>query len=286
MLKKKILILGSAGQIGSYLEKYLKQKNIVYKFDLVNSPKEDLRNYNNQYFINILKKSDFIFFLAFDVGGSRYLEKYQNSYYFIDNNIKIMNNVFSKIKKFKKKFIFASSQMSNMNYSNYGILKSIGEKYSEVLGGLVVKFWNVYGIEKDLNKSHVITDFILQALNKQKIKMLTNGQEFRDFLYAEDCCKALEIMMNKYNQILPLQKTIDLATGKYVKIIDVAKIVKKIMIKKNLKIEIIPSKKKDKVQKNKKNYPNRFFFSYWKPEIKLETGIKKIFEYYQMEKKY
>ena len=58
------------------------------------------------------------------------------------------------------------------------------------------------------------------------------------------------------------------------------------MLKKNFKIEIIPSKKKDKVQKNKKNYPSRFFLSYWKPEIKFETGIKKIFEYYRMGKIY
>jgi len=34
-----------------------------------------------------------------------------------------MENTFSLIKKYNKKFIFASSQMSNMGYSNYGVLK-------------------------------------------------------------------------------------------------------------------------------------------------------------------
>ena len=75
---------------------------------------------------------------------------------------------------YKKKFIFASSQMSNMNYSNYGILKLIGEKISKTTNGLVVKFWNVYGLEKDISKSHVITDFILMAIKNKKINLKTS----------------------------------------------------------------------------------------------------------------
>ena len=47
-----------------------------------------------------------------------------------------------------KNLCIASSQMSNMSYS-HGTLKRVGELYTESLGGLVVKFWNVYGIEKD-----------------------------------------------------------------------------------------------------------------------------------------
>ena len=71
-----------------------------------------------------------------------------------------MANAFGLIEKYKKPFVFASSQMSNMSYSPYGVLKRVGELYTKSLGGLIVKFWNVYGIEKDMNKAHVITDFI------------------------------------------------------------------------------------------------------------------------------
>lgn len=278
---KKILILGSSGQVGSHLKNFLIKKNYtVLEFDIVNSYKQDLRIQENIYLEKLIKKANFIFFLAFDVGGSRYLAKYQNTFNFIDNNIKIMNTVFSKIRNHKKKFIFASSQMSNMNYSNYGILKNIGEKYSDTIGGIVVKFWNVYGIEKDMNKSHVITDFILKAIKNKKINMLTSGQESRDFLYAEDCCRGLEIIMKNYNKIYSYKKPVDLTTGKYTKIINVANIIKKIMNKKNIKIKIIASKKKDDVQKNKKNYPNKFFFKFWKPKISLDKGIAEIFTYY------
>ena len=280
-MKKKILILGSEGQVGLHLKSYLKSKNYnVMGFDIVEKNNQDLRKFNNKLLISKIKKSDFIYFLAFDVGGSRYLKKYQNTFEFLSNNIRIMENTFTLVKKFKKPFLFASSQMSNMTYSNYGILKNLGEKYSQILDGLVVKFWNVYGIEHDLNKSHVITDFILKGIKKKKINMLTDGQEVRDFLYAEDCCIGLEKIMLKYKEIKRLKKSIDLTTTKYVKIIYVANIIKKLLLKKNIKIKIIPSKLKDSVQLNKKNKADRYLFKFWKPKFSLEEGISKIIDNY------
>ena len=280
-MKKKILILGSEGQVGLHLKSYLKRKNYyVMDFDIVNKKNQDLRKFNNRLLISKIKKSDFVYFLAFDVGGSRYLKKYQNTFEFLSNNIRLMENTFTLIKKYKKPFLFASSQMSNMTYSNYGILKNIGEKYSQILDGLVVKFWNVYGIENDLNKSHVITDFILKGLKKKKINMLTNGKEERDFLYAEDCCSGLEIIMLKYKQIKKIKHSIDLTSTKYVKIIKIANIIKKLLLKKNIKIKIIPSKLKDSVQLNKKNKADKYLFKFWKPKYSLEKGISKILDNY------
>ena len=168
-MKKNILILGSEGQIGGHLQDYLKlkKKYNVIKFDLILGKKFDLRNFNNRLLEKKIKKSDFVFFLAFDVGGSRYLKKYQKTYNFLINNLLILSNVFRLLKKHKKKFIFASSQMSNMDFSPYGTLKRLGEDVTKSLNAVYVKFWNVYGVEKDLAKSHVVTDFVLKALKKK-----------------------------------------------------------------------------------------------------------------------
>ena len=88
----KHLVLGSKGQIGSHLVKYLENQNeIVFEFDIINSPNEDLRNYSSKL-EDLIKECDFVHFLAFDVGGAKYLEKYQHSYNFITNNMKIMVN--------------------------------------------------------------------------------------------------------------------------------------------------------------------------------------------------
>ena len=49
-----------------------------------------------------------------------------------------MTKTFELLKKYNKKFLFASSQMSNMSYSNYGILKLIGEKITKLNITIVV----------------------------------------------------------------------------------------------------------------------------------------------------
>ena len=84
---KKVTILGSRGQIGAYLTEYLQRNNYeVFEFDVLNSPLEDLTHIPNLLLEDKIMNSDFVFFLAFDVGGSRYLSKYQNTFDFINNN--------------------------------------------------------------------------------------------------------------------------------------------------------------------------------------------------------
>ena len=281
--KKKILILGSEGQIGTHLVDYLKSKKRfkIIKFDLILGKKFDLRNFNNNLLKKYIQQSDFVFFLAFDVGGSRYLKKYQRSYSFLINNILIMGNVFKLLNESKKKFLFASSQMSNMDFSPYGTLKRLGEDITKSISGVYVKFWNVYGIEKQLDKSHVITDFILMALKKNKIDMLTNGKETREFLYADDCSSGLFKIMNKFDFFKKSKKELHLTTAKQTKVIEIAKIIKKILYKKkNIQVAINPATSKDDVQNNVSNKANKFLFNYWRPKNTIESGIDKTLEYY------
>ena len=281
MKKKRILVLGSSGQIGEYLCNYLEEKNYnVVKYDLRASPKQDLRKENNLQLKKLIKSSDYIFFLAFDVGGSRYLKNYQNNFDFLSNNLKIMINTFSLLSKFKKKFLFASSQMSNMTYSNYGLLKLVGERVTQSLNSNYVKFWNVYGIEKDLKKAHVITDFVKMAVKKKNISMLTDGKESREFLHARDCCEGLEIIMKRHNQFKKNKQELHLTTGIKIKIATIAEIVKNIAKKNKSNVKIIKGKSKDQIQLNKKNKFNKFLSKYWKPKVNIKTGINEIYDYY------
>ena len=285
-MKKKILVLGSSGQIGGHLVDFLKTKKeySIIKFDIILGKSFDLRNFNNKKLERFIKKSDFVFFLAFDVGGSRYLKRYQKTYNFLINNLLIMGNVFKLLKKHKKKFIFASSQMSNMDFSPYGTLKRLGEDVTKSLNGIYVKFWNVYGIEKDIEKSHVITDFILMALKKTKITLLTNGNESREFLYADDCSEGLITIMKKFKFFFNKGEELHLTTGKRIKIIEIAKTIKKLLFKKGINIKIQPANIKDDLQNNKKNIPSKFFFRYWKPKYKITEGVETIINYYQSKK--
>jgi nucleoside-diphosphate-sugar epimerase len=268
----KYLILGSSGQIGSHLVEYIKQKNnSVILFDIENSPKEDLRITNNEYLEKCIIECNFVFFLAWDVGGSRYLSKLQDTFNFLQNNLKIMTNVFGMIDRYKKPFIFTSTQMSNLSNSGYGLTKALGEKITLSLRGLNVRLWNVYGYETNPEKSHVITDFIKQAKYNKAIKMLTDGTEERQFLYAEDCSECLYKMSLKYDN-LDKGHSYHLSSFKWTSIKDVAMIIKNIF--QDTTIET--AKEKDKVQFNSKIEPDKKILNFWKPSTSLEDGIKKL----------
>ena len=273
-----VAVLGSSGQIGAYLTEYLKKKgHSVREFDIVNGHHEDMTHIPNPFLRNVIMDSDFIFFLAFDVGGSHYLKKYQHTFKFIDNNTRMMANVFGHLKDYKKPFVFASSQMSNMSYSPYGVMKRVGELYTKSLNGLIVKFWNVYGIEKDMEKAHVITDFIHKGFESGVINMMTDGTEAREFLYAEDCCEALEKIMEEYSN-LSSDDELHITTGVYTSILEIAQEIRKLFTDIGKEVEVIPSEKKDEVQKDARNEPDSFIRKIWQPKTSVKDGLKKVFE--------
>ena len=276
---KKILVLGSSGQIGAYLTEYLRKKgHEVSEFDVVNGEKEDLTKIPNIELMDNIRLADFVFFLAFDVGGSRYLKKYQHTYDFINNNIRLMANVFQYLAEYRKPFVFASSQMSNMGHSPYGVLKKVGELYTQTLGGLTVKFWNVYGVEKDVEKSHVITDLIRKGFEEGEFEMLTDGTEERQFLYAEDCCEGLETVMDCYDNFKPTDP-LHITSFRNDSIKSVAEMIQgqfNLIGKYNVKIK--PGIAKDSVQMDKRNEADTYITGWWMSKTPLDQGIAKVFE--------
>jgi nucleoside-diphosphate-sugar epimerase len=273
----KVLILGSGGQVGAYLTEYLRKKgHEVTEFDIENGQEEDLRTIPNKKLMRDIRFADFVFFLAFDVGGSRYLKKYQHTFDFINNNTRMMANVFGYLGEYNKPFVFASSQMSNMSYSPYGVLKRVGELYTKSLEGLIVHFWNVYGIEKDMDKAHVITDFIKKGFETGDISMLTDGTEQREFLYAEDCCEALESVMENYDE-LGSDDNIHITSFEQTSILEIGKIIQDLFSKIGKEVTLSPAESKDEVQKDKRNEADKFITKWWQPKTSIQDGVAQVF---------
>lgn len=281
----KITILGSSGQIGAYLTDYLRKKDYeITEFDIARHHGEDLTQIPNLNLDRAIKNADFVFFLAFDVGGSRYLKKYQHTFDFLNNNARMMVNVFDLLKKYNKRFVFASSQMSNMGYSPYGACKKLGELYTTALKGLTVKFWNVYGIEKDMEKAHVITDFIRKGFEEGEFEMMTDGTEERQFLYAEDCCEGLETVMTNYTDFKP-EDPLHITSFHSTSIKDVAHIIQGCFNRiDKYDVKIKPGLAKDSVQLDKRNEADIYISSWWLPKTGIDKGIQKVFD--EMRKEY
>lgn len=274
----KHLILGSSGQIGSALCKYIKNytEDSYIEFDILNGYEQSLFWQDNPFLNQSLEECDFVHFLAFDVGGSRYLKKYEKTFDFVNNNLQILTNGFSAIKKYGKPFIFASSQMANMLHSPYGMLKCLGEKLTESLNGLNVKFWNVYDIEHDPRKAHVITDLVMKGIRTGKIDLLTSGREKRQFLHGEDAAKCL-INLSKVYKTIDRAKNLHITSFKWYSILEIAEIIRN---KLNLG-PIIASQEEDSVQQGMANEPDPYILKFWEPKISIEEGIDRIINYYK-----
>jgi nucleoside-diphosphate-sugar epimerase len=165
-----------------------------------------------------------------------------------------------------------------MSFSPYGVLKNVGELYTKSLSGLIVKFWNVYGIEQDMEKAHVITDFIRKGFEEKEFRMLTNGLEEREFLYAEDCCEALEKIMINYEEFNS-NDDLHITSFNSTTILEIASIIENLFRKEGLSVKIKPGVEKDQVQRSKKNKPNQYITKWWSPRTSIREGIGYVFDY-------
>lgn len=208
---RKNLVLGGSGTIGKPLCQHLASiGEQVVNLDI----KEgfDLRTGSLDSYSDV----DYVWFLAWEVGGAKYLSNPDFQLQIIKNNILICNNVFNFLEKNKIPFIFTSSQLAAID-NNYGITKILGEAWANELGGKIARFWNVYGWEEPGEKSHVIPDMIIKALTTKNINLITDGTEERQFIYVDDCIRNLV----KYRDNNDL-KMLHLSNGKWISIADLA----------------------------------------------------------------
>jgi len=272
------MVLGGSGQIGRPLCDFLYRRGCkVYNVDLVLGKDHDLRNSQNiaSYWMS---QVDFVYFLAFDIGGSKFLKLKQDDCTFLMNNMKIMTSVFDMLETHKKPFVFASSSMAEMPWSPYGNLKKVGEHFTESLGGVSTRFWNIYGPEHDDMRAHVITDFIKKAKNTGVINMLTNGSEVRQFLHAKDCSEILLTLAERFDEVKKYKK-LDVSNGVWSSIGQVAELVAA-----HYKVDIIKAPHEDTVQNDSRIEPNLdTLCKFWNPKnsITLKDGIVDMIKYYE-----
>lgn len=251
------LIIGSGGFLGKRLCKFLIEKNQnVVEYDIKNGYGFDAR-FNNLPLSGI----DRVYFLAWDVGGSKYLYDSNTQISQMEWNSMLMNNVFPQLKNIP--FVFTSSQLSEKVDSVYGVQKRTGEVWTNLYNhGVSVRLWNLYGYIEEFNeKSHVVSDFVFQAKKYGQINMLTTGKEERQFVHIDDVCEALLLSFDVKDK----SKIYDITTNKWTSVYDVASIIQKYT---NCEIKIGEVVGETVLIKNKNLIQN------WSPKIQIEEGLK------------
>lgn len=255
------LVLGSEGFVGKPLCEYLeKLGEEVIRFDIKRSNKEDLG------FEKLpLEGVDRIYFLAWDVGGAKYLYNLDTQFGQLDWNLRLMINVMPQIQESGIPFLFVSSQLAEEYDTVYGSTKRMGEVWTHLLGGIRIRLWNVYGpLEEPSQRTHVVSDLVYQAFDKGSIEMLTTGDELRQFIHIDDVCRAFHLAFE-----MNVRDVYDVTSFEWVPVMEVARI-----IAKETGATIIPGKRKG----NTPITPMRGRIPRWLPEIDLETGLKKMID--------
>jgi len=163
-----------------------------------------------------------------------------------------------------KPCIFMSSQMQNMP-NTYGLLKQLGEHYMRSMNGISIRLWNVYGPEIVGEKVMLLPYFVEQYKATGKIEMLTDGTEKRQFLHTNDCAKALQVILENFDELSRRRKIVDVTNFEWNEIKEIAHIIAGPR-------NIFPAERKDNTQ-TVHNEPDDFILQYWKPTIDLKMGI-------------
>ena len=104
------------------------------------------------------------------------------------------------------------------------------------------------------------------------------------FLYAEDCCEALETVMENYTDFKP-EDPLHITSFRSTSIKDIAGIIQGCFNRiDRTDVKIKPGLAKDSVQMDKRNEADSYIMGWWLPKTGIEAGIHKVFD--EMKKEY
>lgn len=209
-MDKKILIFGGSGFIGTYLCKELIASGFKVTVADIVKPKIsvdfidcDIQNKNaiKKCFSNSF---DYVFNMAGIANLELANENPINAF-----NLNVVSNMYiieQCVKNKVKRFLYASSAYAmSEKGSFYGITKLASEKLIEEYGkkfGLnytIIRYGSVYS-ENDFNNNYIF-ELVSNALKNNEIIHFGDGNEFREYIHAEDAAKLSVDIINSNDYI-------------------------------------------------------------------------------------
>jgi UDP-glucose 4-epimerase len=299
---KKILITGGAGFIGSHLSEHLSKKNKILVLDNLFQGNKLKLNKNIDLIIGDVRDDELVNKLSKGCETIFHLAAIIGVDVVSKNKLDTMNvefdglrNVCNAAKKNNvKKIIYSSSSgvYGKLNYDNkvkenspvspysgYAMAKRNSEIYLENfyketnIKCSSIRLFNVYGKRQD--NRMVIPRFVRQAKVNSELIIYGSGQQTRDFTHIDDCIKTFELVEKKIKGY----EIFNSSKGSETKILDLAKIIKK-LFKSKSKIKLIKTPKNlDEFQVKKRCGNSTKIFNYidFKPKINLMNGLKKTY---------
>lgn len=305
--RKRILITGGAGFIGSHLCKRLLDENHEVTcldnyftgnkdniLDLRDNPYFEMVRHDitHPFFIEV----DWIFNLACPASPVHYQ---YNPIKTLKTNIMGTLNMLGLAKRVKARILHASTsevygdpEMHPQKEDYWGNVNPIGlrscydegKRASETLmmdykreqnvDSKIVRIFNTYGPKMRADDGRVVSNFIVQALKGEDITVYGDGTQTRSFCYVDDLINVIVKMMKKDNFCGPVN------TGNPDEF-TIMELAEKVISLTNSNSKIIfqplpsddPTQRKPDISLAKRELD-------WEPTIKLDEGLRKTIAYF------
>lgn len=306
---KRILITGGAGFIGSHLcERLLSEGNDVICLDnFFTGSKDNVRHLlqNNHFELvrhdvtkEFYAEVDQIYNLACPASPPHYQ---YNAIKTIKTSVLGIINMLGLAKRCKATILHASTsevygdpKVHPQTESYWGHVNPIGirscydegKRCAETLmmdyhrqnnvDTRIVRIFNTYGPNMDMNDGRVVSNFIVQALKGEDITVYGDGSQTRSFCYVSDLVEGLIKMMNNPQKFIG---PVNLGNPSERSILEFANLIIEMT---NSKSKIVykplpgddPVQRKPDISLAKKELD-------WQPSIDIREGLSKTIEYFE-----
>ncbi|WP_203295051.1 UDP-glucuronic acid decarboxylase family protein [Luteirhabdus pelagi] len=308
-MKKRVLITGGAGFLGSHLcDRFLNEgfeviamdnlitgdlKNIQHLFE-----REDFHFYHHDVtkFVHVAGNIDYILHFASPASPIDYLK-------IPIQTLKVgslgTHNLLGLAKEKKARILIASTSevygdplVHPQSEDYYGNVNTIGPRgvYDEAkrfqesmtmayhrfhgLETRIARIFNTYGPRMRLNDGRVIPAFIGQALRGEDLTVFGDGSQTRSFCYVDDQVEGLfRLLMSDYSN------PVNIGNPDEISILDFAKEIIK-LTGTDQKIIFKPLPKDDPLQRQP-NIDLAKKVMGWEPKVSREKGMEETYKYFQ-----
>lgn len=309
MYRKKILVTGGAGFVGSHLcKKLLDQGNEVYCLDnFFTGRKENIVHMMNDPYFEFIRHDvtspffievDEIYNLACPASPVHYqynaIKTFKTSILGAMNMLGLAKRTKARILQASTSEVYGNPLVHPQAESYWGHVNPIGERSCYDVGKRaaetlffdyhkqndvnikVIRIFNTYGPNMHPNDGRVVSNFICQALNNEDITIFGNGTQTRSFQYIDDLIDAMILMMNSSNDFVgpvnignPMEYSI-LDLAK--KVIELTGSTSKIVYKELPQDD--PERRKPDISLAKREL-------HWSPKVDLDLGLKRTISHFQ-----
>jgi len=308
-MKKKILVTGGAGFLGSHLcERLLNEGNEVICLDnYFTGQKENVVHMlDNPYFELVRHDITMPFFIEVDeiynlACPASPIHYQYNPIKTVKTSIMGAVNMLGLAKRIKARILQASTsevygdpEIHPQTEDYWGHVNPIGERACYDEGKRcaetlfinyhkqnnvkikIVRIFNTYGPRMHPNDGRVVSNFIVQALRDQDITVYGDGKQTRSFQYVDDLIEGMIRMM-----VSPLEFTgpVNIGNPGEFTILELAeKVISMTGSKSRIIFKPLPS---DDPMQRQPNISLAREKLDWEPHIPLEKGLKKTIEYFK-----